>query len=115
LAKSDFNSIDEYIDSFPKEVQEKLEKIREIVQKTAPKAEETISYGMPTFNLNGSYLIYFAGWKNHISLYPVPSNDEAFQEELSPYLCGKGTAKFPLKKPIPYELVEKIVQYRMKL
>lgn len=114
MAKTNFKTIDEYISTFPEEVQEKLEKIRQTIRGAAPKAKETISYGMPTFNVNGSYLIYFAGWKNHIGLYPVPSTDGTFQDELSPYLSGKGTAKFPLKKPIPYDLVKKIVEYRLK-
>lgn len=114
MAKTDYQSIDEYISTFPKDIQERLEKIRQIIRNMVPEAEETISYGMPTFNLNGSYLIYFAGWKNHISIYPVPSTDKALQDELSPYLSGKGTAKFPIKKPIPFDLVEKIVEYRLK-
>lgn len=114
MAKTTFKTIDEYISTFPENVQEKLGKIRNIIRNAVPEAKETISYGMPTFNLNGSYLIYFAAWKNHISFYPVPSGAEGFEDELSPYLSGKGTAKFPLKKPIPYDLVEKIVEYRLK-
>lgn len=114
MAQTNFKTIDQYINTFPPDVQEKLQKIRQTIRKIVPGAEETISYGMPTFNLNGSYLIYFAGWKNHISLYPVPSNSGVLQDELSQYLSGKGTVKFPLKKPIPYDLVEKIVEYRLR-
>lgn len=114
MQKTDFNTIDEYFNTFPEDVQEKLENIRKIIRNIAPDAEETIRYGMPTFNLDGKYLIYFAGWKNHISLYPVSANDKAFQEELTPYLSGKGTAKFQINKPIPYDLVEKIVGYRLR-
>ncbi len=114
MTKTNFKTIDEYISTFPEDVREKLEKIRETIRNTVPEAEETISYAMPTFNLNGSYLIYFAGWKKHISIYPVPSGDEALRNEISSYLSGKGTAKFPLKKPIPYDLVEKIVEHRLR-
>lgn len=114
MANKNYRSIDEYIRTFPEDVQKKLEKIRQTIRKVAPDAEETISYEMPTFQLDGSYLIYFAGWKNHISLYPVPSTEKTLHEELAPYLSGKGTAKFPLKKPVPYDLVEKIVEYRLR-
>lgn len=114
MAKTDFKTIDEYISTFPQEVQTILHKIRQTVQQVVPEAEEKISYRMPTFNLNGSYLIYFAAWKHHISLYPVPSNTKDFQDELAVYLSGKGTVKFPLKKPVPYDLVRKIVEHRLR-
>lgn len=109
-----FDTIDDYINTFPEDVQGILEKIRQIIREESPDAVETISYGMPSFNLNGRYLVYFAGWKTHISLYPVSSDDETFQKELSPFLSGKGTAKFSLKNPIPYDLIKKIVRYRIK-
>lgn len=112
--KTQFKTIDEYIGTFPKNVQSILEKVRQIIQKTAPEAVERISYGIPSFNLNGRYLVYLAAWKCHISLYPIPSGDVAFQKELSPYLSGKATTRFPLDKPIPYDLVEKIVKFLMK-
>jgi uncharacterized protein YdhG (YjbR/CyaY superfamily) len=112
--KTQFGTIDEYIGTFPEKVQNILEKVRKTIQKTAPEAVETISYGIPSFNLNGRYLVYFAAWKCHISLYPIPSGDEAFQKELSPYLSGKATTRFLLDKPIPYDLVEKIVKFLMK-
>lgn len=114
MEKTDFKTIDEYISTFPEDVQEKLENIREIIRKKVPDVQETISYGMPTFTLAGSYLIYFAAWKKHISLYPISSNDNFLQQELASYLSGKGTAKFFLKNPIPYDLVEKIVESRLK-
>ena len=114
MKKQVFQSIDEYISTFPEDVQVKLEKVRLTIQNRAPGAVETISYGMPTFNLNGSYLIYFAGWKNHISIYPAPSIDKIVQNKLSPYLSGKGTVKFPLAKPIPYDLIEKTVEYQLR-
>jgi uncharacterized protein YdhG (YjbR/CyaY superfamily) len=106
--------IDEYIGGFPQEIQEILQKVRETIRKAAPKAEETISYNMPTFNLHGHYLIYFAGFKRHISLYPAPIGVPEFQEEIAPYESGKGTLKFPLDKPIPYGLIRRIVKHRIK-
>jgi uncharacterized protein YdhG (YjbR/CyaY superfamily) len=108
-----FNSIDEYISTFPKDVQKILEELRETIKAAAPGAEEKISYGIPTFTLNGKYLIYFAGWKNHISIYPIPSGSEAFNQQVSKYVEGKGTLKFPLDKPLPMRLITKIVKYRV--
>lgn len=113
ISKQQFPTIDEYIMSFPEDVQRILKEIRQTIAKTAPLAAETISYQMPTFKIDGKYLVYFAGWKNHVSLYPVPSNT-TFQDELAPYLSGKGTAKFPLNEPIPYDLVKKVVLALMK-
>lgn len=112
--KTRFKTIDEYIETFPENVQGILEKVRQIIQKTAPEAVETISYGIPSFKLNGRYLVYFAAWKHHISLYPIPSGDEAFQKELFPNVSGKGTMRFPFDEPIPYDLVEKIVKFLIK-
>lgn len=114
MAKTNDQSIDEYISTFPDDVQNKLEQIRKTIRKEVPNAVEAISYGMPTFNLNDRYLVYFAAWKHHISIYPVPSGNKAFQKELSLYVSGKGTAKFPLDKPIPIDLVTKIVKFRLK-
>lgn len=108
-----FNSIDEYISTFPKDVQKILEELRETIKAAAPEAEQKISYGIPTFMLNGKYLIYFAGWKNHISIYPIPSGSEAFNQQVSKYVEGKGTLKFPLDKPLPMRLITKIVKYRV--
>jgi uncharacterized protein YdhG (YjbR/CyaY superfamily) len=108
-----FTTIDEYISTFPEETQAALEKVRQAIHKAVPEAVETISYGMPTFNLNGKHLVFFAGWKHHISLHPVPAGDEAFQQELSHYKRAKGTIQFPLDKPIPYDFVEKIVTLLM--
>lgn len=107
-------SIDEYIAGFPSDVQEVLQKIRMTIKKAAPEAEETISYKMPTFNLNGKYLIYFAAYKKHIGLYPAPVGNEKFKEEMAPYESGKGTLKFPLDRPIPFNLIRKIVKFRVK-
>jgi uncharacterized protein YdhG (YjbR/CyaY superfamily) len=109
-----FTTIDEYISTFPGESQAVLEKVRQAIHNAAPEATETISYGMPTFNLNGKHLVFFAGWKHHISLYPLPAGDEAFQQELSHYKRAKGTIQFPLAKPIPYDFVEQIVTLLMR-
>ncbi len=108
-----FTTIDEYISTFPADIQAILEKVRQAIQKAAPEAAETISYGIPTFNLNGKHLIFFAGWKHHISLYPIPAGDEAFQQKISQYKRAKGTIQFQLDNPIPYDLVEKIVTLLM--
>ena len=107
-------SIDDYIASFPAETQVVLERVRQIIRHSAPEATETISYGMPTFDLNGKHLVFFAGWKQHISLYPLPAGDEAFQQELARYKRARGSIQFPLNKPIPYDLVEQIVTLLMR-
>src|SRR5712692_9077722 len=112
--KKQFTTIDEYISTFPANIQAILEKVRQSIQKAVPEATETISYGIPTFNLNGKHLVFFAGWKHHISLYPIPAGDGAFQQEISHYKRAKGTIHFPFDKTIPYDLVEKIVRFRMK-
>ena len=106
-------SIDEYIARFPPEVQEVLEKIRTTIRKAAPEAQETISYDIPTFTLRGIYLIYFAAYKKHISIYPVPTGTAEFNEEVAAYQTGKGTLQFPLDKPIPYGLIRKIVKFSL--
>lgn len=106
-------SIDEYIATFPPDVQKKLEEVRATIKSAAPQTEEKISYGMPTFTLEGKYLIYFAGWKEHISLYPIPTGDEAFNEKLAPYTSGRGTVKFPLAEPMPLKLIRKMVKLRL--
>lgn len=107
-------SIDEYIAGFPTETQKVLEQVRAIIKKEAPDAEETISYAIPAFNLNKHNLVYFAGYKNHVSLYPVPKGSEAFEKEISKHKSGKGTMQFPLDKPLPLGLITKIVKYRIK-
>lgn len=113
-AKKQFKTIDEYIATFPKDVQNILEKMRQTVRKAAPDAEESISYHMPAFKLNGKYLVFFAAFKNHIGFYPIPSGIEAFKEELSQYKAAKGSVQFPMDKPIPYDLVKKIVVFRVE-
>jgi len=111
--KKPFKTIDEYIRTFPKDVQTILEKIRKTIREAAPGAVETISYQMPTFKLNSRGLVYFAAFKNHIGFYPIPSGVEAFEKELSPYKQGKGSVQFPIDQPVPYDLVKRIVTFRV--
>lgn len=106
-------TIDEYIAGFPPEIKELLEQIRGTIREAAPDAEETISYQMPTFKLKGN-LVHFAAYKKHIGLYPTPSGIEEFKDELSVYASGKGSARFPLEEPIPFDLISKIVKFRVK-
>ena len=107
-------SIDEYIAGFPKETKKILEQVRTTIKNTVPDAEETISYAIPAFTLNKTYLVYFAGYKNHISLYPAPTGNDVFEKEMAGYKSGKGTVQFPLDKSLPINLIIKIVKYRMK-
>jgi len=109
-----FKTIDEYIKTFPEEVQIILEKVRQTILKAAPGSAETISYQMPAFKLNDRVLVYFAAWKDHIGFYPTSSGTAAFKKELSQYKGAKGSVKFPIDKPIPFDLIEKIVQFRVK-
>ncbi|AWH83623.1 hypothetical protein HYN59_00165 [Flavobacterium album] len=104
--------IDDYIAGFPEEVQKLLQEVRETVQSTAPDATEKISYGMPTFALNGN-LVYFAAFKNHIGFYALPSGTKAFREELATYKTGKGSIQFPFDRPLPLKLIQQIVKFRI--
>lgn len=106
-------SIDEYIAGFPAEIQSLLEQMRSLIREVAPDATETISYAMPTFDLNG-HLVHFAAYAKHIGFYPVPSGIEAFKEELAPYKSGKGSAQFPLDQPLPIDLIRRIVEFRVE-
>ena len=106
-------NIDDYIAGFPDEVQQKLQKMRETIRDAAPDAVEKISYQMPTFALEGN-LVHFAAFKHHIGFYPAPRGIEAFQEELAAYKGGKGSVQFPLDQPIPYDLIRRIVVFRVK-
>lgn len=106
-------NIDTYIAGFPEDIQKKLQEIRTEIRKAAPQAEEAIKYSMPTFVLNGN-LVHFAAFKNHIGFYPAPSGIEAFKKELSKYDGSKGTIRFPLDKPLPLDLIGKIVRFRAK-
>ena len=106
-------NIDEYIAGFPNDVQKLLEKIRLTIRKAAPDAEEAIKYQIPTFTLKGN-LVHFAAYKQHIGFYPAPRGIEKFKKELSVYEGGKGTVRFPLDKPIPFDLISKIVKFRVQ-
>lgn len=106
-------TIDQYIEPFPAPVQKLLKKMRQTIHLAAPDAVEAISYGMPTFKQNGKNLVHFAAFKAHIGFYPVPSGMAAFKKELAGYKQGKGSAQFPFDQPIPYDLVTKIVKFRL--
>jgi uncharacterized protein YdhG (YjbR/CyaY superfamily) len=106
-------TIDEYIAGFPAEVQRILQEIRRVVRNAVPDAEEAIKYGVPTFVLNGN-LVHFAGFKNHIGFYPTPSGIEAFKDELSAYHSAKGSVQFPLAERMPFGLIRRIVEFRVK-
>jgi uncharacterized protein YdhG (YjbR/CyaY superfamily) len=105
-------NIDEYIGGFPPDVQKLLKKVRATIKKAAPGAGEAIKYAIPTFTLNGN-LVFFAAYKNHIGFYPAPRGIEKFKKDLSAYEGGKGSVRFPLDQPIPYELISKIVKFRV--
>lgn len=105
--------IDEYIAGFPADVRKLLERIRRTIRKAAPGAEEAIRYRIPTFTLNGN-LVHFAAYKEHIGFYPAPTGIERFKRELSAYGSGKGTLKFPLDEPIPFDLIGKVVKFRVQ-
>lgn len=106
-------SIDTYIATFPKDIQNILQQLRKTVQESAPGAQETIKYGIPTFVLHGN-LVHFGGYKNHIGFYPTPSAIEAFKKELSPYKLAKGSVQFKIDTPLPYTLITKIIKFRVK-
>ena len=108
-----YNNIDEYITSFPDDVQVLLQKIRNTIHAAAPEAIEAIKYGIPTFMQNGN-LVHFGGYKKHIGFYPAPMGIEAFKEETAQYEAGKGTLQFPLDKPLPLDLVARIVKFRVE-
>lgn len=109
-----YNNIDEYIANFPEDIQSVLQKVRQTIHKASPDAVEAISYGIPTFKLNGKNLIHFMAAKAHIGLYPGPNAVEAFSDKLISYETSKGTIRFPLDKPIPYDLVEEITLFGVK-
>lgn len=106
-------SIDDYIAGFPEDVQKILQEVRVTIRQAAPEAKETISYAMPAFTLNGA-LIYFAGYKSHIGLYPTPAGIDEFKEDLSKYKAAKGSVQFPLDKPMPLDLITRITKFLVK-
>lgn len=105
-------TIDDYIAGFPPDVRQILQELRGTIRAAAPQAEETINYGIPTYKLNGN-LVHFAAYKRHIGFYPTPSGVEAFSEQLAPYAVSKGVVKFPLGEPLPQELIQEIVAFRV--
>lgn len=113
VQRSAVKNIDEYIAEFPPETQAILEKVRATIREAAPEAQETINYAIPTFTLKGD-LVHFAGFKSHIGFYPTPSGIAKFKAELAGYESAKGSVKFPLEKPVPYELIKAIVEFRVQ-
>ena len=113
ISKNTFKTIDEYIALFPKDVQNILKALRKAIRDVAPQAEEAISYQIPTYKLNGN-LVHFAAFKDHISFFPTSLGVEAFKEKLKSYNTSKGTIRFPLDEPIPFDLIKEIVRFRVK-
>lgn len=100
-----FATVDDYVASFPPDVRRTLEEVRSAIRSAVPGTEERISYGIPTFTLDGRYVVYFSGWKRHVSVYPIPDADGELARQIRPYQSGKGTLKFPLNEPMPLELI----------
>lgn len=109
-----YSTVDEYLANFSGGTRKKLDTLRKTITEMVPEAGEKISYGIPTFTLNDKYFIYMAGYQYHVSLYPIPSGDGAFEKELAPYVAGKGTVHFALDKPLPLPLICKMVKYAVK-
>ena len=108
-----FRTVDEYIASFPEEVRAILEQVRATMREAAPGTDEAISYGIPTFKHEGRYVVYFSGWKQHLSVYPVPPGDEALTKAMAPYRSGAGTLRFPYAKPVPLDLIRRVTEALM--
>ncbi len=113
MAKTNFQSIDEYIAACPPESQKYLREIRKLIRVLVPDAKERISYQIAAFERNGRNIIHFAGWKKHVSLYPVPAGSEAFERQIAKYVDGKGTVKFALDEPLPIKLIERVVKLHL--
>ena len=109
-----FASVDDYIASYPEETRTQLAGVRRAIRRAVPQAGEKISYGMATFTIGGKPLIYYAGWKNHVGLYPVPTGDDAFEKAIGPYRRAKDTVRFPINRPVPLELVAEITELCLK-
>jgi uncharacterized protein YdhG (YjbR/CyaY superfamily) len=107
-------SIDEYIAAFPADTQKALREMRELIRASAPAATETISYAIPTFDLNGRHLVHFAGYARHIGFYPIPTGIEAFKKDFEPYKQGRGSVQFPLSQPLPADLIRRVVEFRVE-
>ncbi|MEP7346399.1 MAG: DUF1801 domain-containing protein [Gemmatimonadaceae bacterium] len=111
MAKTDFKSVDEYIAKQPEDVQKTLQTVRRTIRKAIPGAEEAISYQIPTYKLHGGYVVYFAGWKKHYSVYPVSARLlSALKDDVAPYEVSKGTIRFPLSHPVPVKLIGQIAK-----
>ncbi|MBN8657915.1 MAG: DUF1801 domain-containing protein [Anaerolineae bacterium] len=113
MAKTNFQSIDEYIAECPPESQDYMQQIRKLIRSLVPDAKERISYQIAAFERNGKNIIHFAGWKKHVSLYPVPAGSEAFERQIAKYVDGKGTLKFALDEPLPLKLIERVVKLHL--
>ena len=113
MAKTNFQSIDEYIAACPPDSQDYLRQIRKLIRSLVPDAKERISYQIAAFERNGKNIIHFAGWKKHVSLYPVPAGSEAFERQIAKYVDGKGTLKFSLDEPLPLKLIERVVKLHL--
>ena len=113
MAKTNFQSIDEYIAACPPESQDYMKQIRKLIRRLVPDAKERISYQIAAFERNGKNIIHFAGWKKHVSLYPVPAGSEAFERQIAKYVDGKGTVKFPLDEPLPIKLIERVIKLHL--
>jgi uncharacterized protein YdhG (YjbR/CyaY superfamily) len=107
-------SIDEYIAGFPAETQKALREMRALIRASAPDATETISYAIPTFDLNGRHLVHFAGYARHIGFYPIPTGIEAFKKDFEPYKQGRGSVQFPLSQQLPADLIRRVVEFRVE-
>jgi uncharacterized protein YdhG (YjbR/CyaY superfamily) len=114
MAEPKFQSLDEYIAACPPDSQAHLREIRKLIHTLAPDAKERISYQIAAFERNGKNIIHFAGWKKHVSLYPVPAGSKAFERQIEKYVDGKGTLKFPLDEPLPLKLIEKVVKLHLE-
>ena len=112
--RTDFQTVDEYIRTFPESVQARLNEVRSIIRSKAPGANECISYGMPAYKSNGKPLVYFAAFKSHIGFYATPTGHEAFKDDLKIYKQGKGSVQFPLDQPLPVDLIKRIVTFRVE-
>ena len=108
-----FTSINEYVSTLPENAQKAINEIIATIKENVPAAEEHISYNMPAFKVNGEYFIHFSAWKNHIGMYPIPAGNEAFQKQIEPYRSAKSSLNFPLDKPMPIKLIEKVIKFRI--
>ncbi len=108
-----FTSINEYVSTLPENAQKAMGEIIAAIKAKVPNAEEHISYNMPAFKVNGEYFVHFSAWKNHIGMYPIPAGNEAFQKQIEPYRSAKSSLNFPLDKPMPIKLIEKVIKFRI--